>query len=164
MTKCIHIYVCVYVFLIYLVFIHSSWLTDSQTLVMSWPIRATGYLVPLPQFLKKLHRRWVLDPTPRWRLVVRRTNHMIKRLELSVLSIDFQAKEVESGTSGQGFSQSWLCNEVSIKTQKDSFWPFLENQWLCHAVAPYQRTEASLGSPLCISLAGYWFISFNIFL
>ena len=35
MTKCIHIYVCVYVFLICLVFIHSSWLTDSQTFVMS---------------------------------------------------------------------------------------------------------------------------------
>ena len=33
---------------------------------------------------------------------------MIKRLELSVLPIDFQAREVESSANGQGFSQSSL--------------------------------------------------------
>ena len=35
---------------------------------------------------------------------------------------------VKSITIGQWFSQSWLCNETSIKTQKDSFMhPFLDS-------------------------------------
>ena len=48
-----------------------------------------------------------LDPTPGWGLVARRTNHMIKRLKLSVLPFDF-----EGGERGLRLNQWPLANNL----------------------------------------------------
>ena len=106
----IHFSYMIYTFLkytsqIHLVFIHNSWLTASQTLGISWAVRAVGYLISCPQFWKRGQGRWFLDSTQEWGLVVRKSNHVIKGLELSVPPLNLQGR-----ATGWRLNQSTIVN------------------------------------------------------
>ena len=78
--------------------------------------------------------RWLQELTRGWGLFARRTDHVIRVLELSVPPSDLQVGERgwrwSSFTNGQWFNQSCLCNEASLKTQKSGFRE-LPSWWTC---------------------------------
>ena len=73
-----------------------------------------------------------MESTQGWGLIARRINHVIKGMELSVLSPDFGGKG-EGLEVGQWsmLNQSCLCNKASVKPQKDRVWRafVLVNTW-----------------------------------
>ena len=133
---------------IFLDFVHCSWHRALKTLGIFWVMKIDKGVFT---YVNEMTFGFILG----WGLVARRTNHVIKRLELSVPPHWIlgwgMGLRVEPITNGQWFDQSCLCNEASIKLQKDRVWRVsksvhmwrlgivmpLERAWKLHAPFPY---------------------------
>ena len=118
----------------------------------SGPKRWNGCLVfhnkPFPSQLGFLLMKVTLDPTPVYGAGCQENQPHDQRVGTLSPAPWFLGKgkelEVESIAIGQWFSQSWLCNEASIKAPKDSFLALFQrastsgnqNTSACHISGP----------------------------
>ena len=114
--------------------------------------------------------RWLWDCTCGGRLIAWRTNLVVRGKELSVLPFlslgRGEGLEVESVTNCKWFNQLCLCNEASVKTQKDSVprvfrlvstWRIGESGVLREDMAALSLSPIPFPMPL---LSCFWVMSF----